>query len=62
MFPLRGSVNPMTPSTPYADLMTQRRPLQTTHTFSTKLKVHFCNMVSTTISCIYSKWSPHGVL
>ena len=42
MDPLRGSVNPMTPSSPYADLMSQRGPLQAKHTFSTKLEVHFC--------------------
>ena len=42
MVPLRGSVNPMTPPSPYEDLMAQRRPLQTKHTFSTKLDVHFC--------------------
>ena len=41
MVPLRGSVNPTTPSSPYADLMAQRRPLQTKHTFSTKPEVHF---------------------
>ena len=42
MVPLRGSVNTMAPPSPYADLMAQRRPLQTKHTFSTKLEVHFC--------------------
>jgi hypothetical protein len=41
MVPLRRSVNPMAPHSPYADLMAQRRPLQTKHTFSTKLEVHF---------------------
>ena len=40
MVPLWGSVNPMTPYSRYADLMAQKRPLQTEHTFSTKLKVH----------------------
>ena len=38
MVPLRGSVNPMTPPSPYEDLMAQRRPLQTKHTFSSKLE------------------------
>ena len=42
MVPLRGSVNPMTPPSPYADLTAQRRPPQTKHTFSAKLEVHFC--------------------
>ena len=42
MVPLRGSVNPTTPPSPYPDLMAQRRPLQTNYTFSTKLDVHFC--------------------
>ena len=37
----RGSVNPMTPHSPYADLMDQKRPLQTKHTFTAKLEVHF---------------------
>ena len=41
MVPLRGSVNPKTPPSPYADLIAQRRPLQTKHTFSTKLEVLF---------------------
>ena len=41
MVPLRGAVNPMTPPSPYADLMAQRRPLQMKQTFSTKLEVHF---------------------
>ena len=40
MVPLRGSVNPTTPPSPYADLMAQRRPLQAKHTFSTKLEVY----------------------
>ena len=40
MGPLRVSVNPMTPPSPCADLMAQRRPLQTKHAFSTKLEVH----------------------
>ena len=42
MVPPRGSLNPTTPPSPYGDLMAQRRPLQTKHTFSTKLDVHFC--------------------
>ena len=41
MVPLRGSVNPVTPHSPYADVMAQRSPLQTKHTFSAKLEVHF---------------------
>ena len=41
MVPLRGSVNPMTPPSPCADLMAQRRPRQTKHTFSTKIEVLF---------------------
>ena len=41
MVPLRGSVNPKSPPSPYADLMAQIRPLQTKHTFSSKLEVHF---------------------
>ena len=41
MIPLRGSVNPMAPPSPYADPMAQRRPLQTKHTFATKPEVHF---------------------
>ena len=40
MVPLRRSVNPRTPPSPYADLIAQRRPLQTKHTVSTKLEVH----------------------
>ena len=41
MVPLRGSVNPTAPPSPYADVRAQRRPLRTKHTFSTKLEVHF---------------------
>ena len=41
MVPLRGSVNPMIPPSPYEDVMAQRRPLRTKHTFSTNLDVHF---------------------
>ena len=41
MVPLRGSVNPTTLPSPYADLVAQRRPLQRKHTFSTKHEVHF---------------------
>ena len=37
----RGSVNPMAPHSHYADMLFQRRPLQSKHTFSTKLEVHF---------------------
>ena len=41
MVPLRGSVNPMTPLSPYTDVMTQRRPLQIKHAFSSNLEVLF---------------------
>ena len=41
MVPLWGSVKPLSPPSPYVDLVAQRRPLQTKHTFSTKLEVHF---------------------
>ena len=42
MVPQRSSAKSMTPPSPSADVMTQRRPLQAKHTFSTKLEVHFC--------------------
>ena len=42
MVPLRGSVKPLPPPSPYEELMAQRRPLQMKHTFSTKLEVHLC--------------------
>ena len=60
MVPLPGSVIPMTPPSPYSDLMAQRRPLQKKHTFSTKREVHFYIATNATVYCPYIKWSPTG--
>ena len=63
--PPRVSVNPMAQHSHCAELVAQRRPLQTKHAFSTKLEVHFYILAywkNVTISCTYITWSPYGVL
>ena len=60
MVPLRCSVNPMTPPSPYVDLMAQRRPPQTKPTFSTKLEVHFYTEQTRQFTAYMSNGPPAG--
>ena len=60
MVPLRDSMNPMTPPSPQADLMAQRRHVPTKYTFSTKLEVLFCTWKPRQLLVYISNGPPTG--